>query len=121
MGKGRGGGDRQIRGKPRPSTRKSKIIKEDLKIIGGGRLQPSRSGGANPQALGRWAGSQGRKGIGKQSVGRQTGGQRMTTVSGGGLQTKLQKDRGEEIGGDREQAQAREGKVESRRGGEGVR
>ena len=45
-----------------------------------------------------WAGSQRRQCIGRQSVGRKTGGRRATTVSGGGRQTKLQADRGEAIG-----------------------
>ena len=66
-------------------------------------------GGANLQAPGRWAGSQGRQGIGHKSVGSQTGGRRVTTVSGGGRKTKLQADGGEAIGGDREQALEREG------------
>ena len=65
-------------------------------------------GGANLQAPGRWAGSQGQQGIGRKSVGRQTGGRWVTTVSGGGRKTKLQADGGEAIGGDREQALERD-------------
>ena len=82
----RGGrGDGQRRGKPIFSTRNSKIIDKELKIIGGGRrllpgrspptptpnyYQPHRSEGENYQALGRQADRQGRQGIGRKSVGK---------------------------------------------------
>ena len=73
----------------------------------------------NLQTSGRWTGNQGQHVIGRKSVGRlktSDGQRRVTTgAAGGGQQTKQQMEGEEEIGGEREYAQA------NRLGGKGTR
>ena len=92
-----GGVIRTDTGKPISLTRESKIINEDLKIIGEGGVsyqyapppipthkyyQPHRLGRENLQASGLWAGNQGQQGIIWNSVRKETAERRVTTGDG---------------------------------------